>query len=271
MKLAVTLSLAGALAAAAQTAAPAAKAAQAGTAGQAASAGRAAMAGQAAIASLSTIPATPPANTSAQDIAQFEKNMRMMAAYLAATSATAADPSQSDANRALVQRMATYLAGLQALSASNAKLRPSINQAQQSFNSLGFLQYLALSNAFQSSNPEQPQPAQNWQQPPPFALTAPESTGVSDADKDVSSELHTRYETDAAQSAGVWQNAETLRQNLAARGLGLNVHTATALVRLPLHFNSAANALRRNDWDAARTHLEQAEAETEKIANTVGK
>jgi len=261
MKLAVMLSLAGALSAGAQTAAPAAKAGQAPTAGRA------------AMAAMSTLPATPPANTSTQDIAQFEKNMRMMAAYLAATSPTA-DQSQVEANRALVRRMATYMAGLEALSSSNAKLRPPINRAQQSFNSLGFLQYLALANSFQTSNPDQPPPqppAQNWQQPPPFALTAPESTDVSDADKEVAAELHTRYETDAAHSAGVWQNAETLRQNLAARGLGLNVHTATALVRLPLHFNSAANALRRNDWDAARTHLEQAEAETEKIANTVGK
>lgn len=222
------------------------------------------------MAAMSALPATPPASTSAQDIAQFEKTMQMAAAYLA-LSAPNADPSQAQANQALVQRMATYLAGLQALSASNTKLRPPINHAKQTFNSLGFLQYLALANSFQSANPEQPLPAKNWQQPPPFALTAPESTDVSDADKDVSAELHTRYDTDAAHSAGVWQNAETLRQNLAARGLGLNVHTATALVRLPLHFNSAANALRRNDWDAARTHLEQAEAETEKIANTVGK
>lgn len=264
MKLAVSVFLAGALAASAQTAAPAPKA------------GQSVMAGRAAMAALSTLPATPPANTSTQDIVQFEKNMRMMAAYLAATS-PAAGQSQVEANRAMVQRMAAYMAGLQALSSSNSKLRPPINRAQQSFNSLGFLQYLALADSFQSTSPQQPleqpppQPAQNWQQPPPFVLTAPESTDVSDADKDVSAELHTRYDTDAAHSAGVWQNAETLRQNLAARGLGLNVHTATALVRLPLHFNSAANALRRNDWDAARTHLEQAEAETEKIATTVGK
>ncbi len=227
--------------------------------------------------SLSTLPATPPPNTTAQDIIQFERNMRMAAAYLGNTTPTA-NPAQWEANRALVRRMATYLYGLQALSSNNSGLRAPINRAQQSFNALGFAPYLALVESMQApyqqpypqdQPPAGPPPQQ--QIPPPFAMTAPGSTGVSDADKETAAELHTRYETDAAHSAGVWQNAETLRQNLADRGLGLNLPTATAMIRLPLHFNSAANALRRNDWDAARTHLEQAEAETEKIARTVGR
>jgi len=262
MNRAVMLLLAGALAAAGQTAGRAGLAGQAAQAGTAAKAGQAATASQAAMSSwrssLSSLPATPPASTSPQDIAQFEKNMSQAAASMAV-----ADPSQAEANRVLVQHMAAYLAGLQTLSASNAALRPPIKHAQQSFNSLGFLKYLALANAFAASGQGQMQP------PAPFALTAPESTGVSDADLAISAELHKRYETDAARSAGVWQNAETLRQNLAARGLSLNVHAATALVRLPLRFTSAANALRRNDWDAAQTHLEQAEAETEKLAEAV--
>ncbi len=224
---------------------------------------------------LSTLPATPPPNTTAQDIVQFERNMRMAAAYLGNTTPTA-NPAQWEANRALVRRMAAYLYGLQALSGSNSGLRAPINRAQQSFNALGFAPYLAMVDSMQAPYPQQDQqpagpPPPQQQIPPPFAMSAPESTGVSDADKETAADLHTRYETDAAHSAGVWQNAETLRQSLADRGLGLNLATATAMVRLPLHFNSAANALRRNDWDAARTHLEQAEAETEKIAKTVGR
>jgi hypothetical protein len=259
MKMAVALAFAGTLTVTAQTAAPAKSAGQAATAAQAGTAKSAGMSSWRS--SLSALPATPPASTSAQDVAQFEKNMTMAAASLTSTTSTA-DPSQAEANRALVQRMATYLAGLQTLSASNAQLRPPVNHAQQSFNSLGLLQFLVLANSLQTPN---------LQQPPPFALTAPESTDVSDADKDLSDELHARYETDAAHSAAIWQKAETLREGLAARGLSLNVHAATALVRLPLRFKSAANALRRNDWDAARTHLEEAEAETEKIADVAVK
>ncbi len=223
--------------------------------------------------SLSTLPAAPPPNTTAQDVVQFERNMRMAAAYLGNTTPTA-NPAQWEANRALVRRMATYLYGLQALSGNNSGLRGPITRAQQSFNALGFAPYLAMVDSmqapYQDQAPAGPPPVQQ-QLPPPFAMSAPESSGVSDADREIAADLHTRYETDAAHSAGVWQNAEVLRQSLAERGLGLNLPTATAMVRLPLHFNSAANALRRNDWEAARTHLEQAEAETEKIAKTVGR
>lgn len=235
--------------------------------------------------SLSALPATPPANTNAQDIVQFEKNMRMAAPYLGNTTPTA-NPAQWEANRAMVRRMAAYLYGLQMLS-GNRQLRGPITRAQHSFDALGFAPYLAYVNSADApyqNGPYQDAPYQDApqgppsQQPemrqilaPPFAMNAPESSGVSDTDKETAADLHTRYDTDAAHSAGVWQNAETLRQNLEMRGLGLNLETATSMVRLPQHFNSAANSLRRNDWDGARTHLQQAEAETEKIARTVGR
>ena len=223
-------------------------------------------------AGLSSLPATPPPNTSTQDIAQFEKNMRMAATYFGNTTPNA-NPAQWEANRALVRRMATYLYGLQALSGNNGQLRGSINRAQRSFELLGLASYLANAPYADAEPPTKAaSPAADSRQTfPPFALEAPELSDVSDADKPVAADLRTRYETDAAHSAGVWQNAETLRLNLEARGLGLNVQTATSMVRLPVHFNSAANALRSNDWEGARTHLEQAEAETEKIAKTVGR
>lgn len=227
-------------------------------------------------ASLSALPATPPPNTTAEDIARFEKNMRAAAAYVGNTT-SGANAAQWEANRALVRRMATYLYGLQALSGNN-QLRAPITRVQRSFEGLGFAPYLDYALTNQGSYADTPQggpapPTQSEmrQTAPPFALIAPESTGVSATDRDTASDLHTRYETDAAHAAGVWQNAETLRLNLEARGLGMNLQTSTSVVRLTQYFNSAANALRRNDWGGARTHLEQAEAETEKIARIVGR
>jgi hypothetical protein len=225
-------------------------------------------------AGLSTLPATPAPNTSVQDIAQFEKNMRMAATYLGNATPNAS-PAQWEANRALVRRMATYLVALRALSGSNSQLRGSVNRAQRSFDSLGLAAYLAFVGSATPPSGDAPPPpppeASSPQMAPPFAFEAPELSDVADADKQTAADLRTRYETDAAHSAGVWQNAETLRQNLEARGLGLNLQTATSMVRLPLHFNGAANALRSSDWEGARTHLEQAEAETEKIAKTIGR
>jgi len=230
--------------------------------------------------SLSALPATPPANTSAQDIVQFERNMRMAASYLGTVNAGSANgtdtqTAQWEANRDMVRRMATYLYGLKVLS-SDPKMRGAVNSAQRSFNSLGFAPYLAYPLASQGypdvNQNSQPAPQQQMRQAlPPFSMNAPDLAGVSDADKDAAAELHGRYEADAARSAGVWGNAETLRQSLEMRGLGLNVEAATAMVRLPQQFRSAEADLRINDWDSARTHLEQAEAITEKLAKTVGR
>jgi hypothetical protein len=196
----------------------------------------------------------------------------MAAAYLGTTTPNAY-ATQWEANRALVRQMAAYLYGLRTLS-GNSQLRGPVARAQHSFDSLGLAMYLSYVNSASGPNADpnpSPQPRENGQAMPPFALDAPELTGVSDADKDTASDLRTRYETDTARSAGAWQNAETLRQNLEARGMGLNLQTATFMVRLPQYFRVAASALRRNDWEEARTRLQQAEAETEKIEKTVGR
>ena len=206
--------------------------------------------------SLSSLPATPSPSTSAQDVAQFEKNMRLAAASIASGTSTA-DVSQ--ANQALVQHMATYLSGLQTLK-TDPQVGSSVAHAQKTFDSLGFARLLAYGLALQ--------PVKAL---PPFDLNAPELSGVSDEDQGVANELRARYETDAGHSAGVWQNAETLRQSLELRGTGLNLETAKSMVRMPQRFRAAATALRNNDWDGARERLDQAEAETEKIAKAVGR
>jgi opacity protein-like surface antigen len=226
--------------------------------------------------SISSLPAAPPPSTTNQDIVRFEKNMRMAASYLGNTTPNA-NAAQWEANRAMVRSMATYLSGLQSLS-GNSQFRGSIRRAQHSFDSLGLAAYLAYMMSANAPGTEvqpasaAPQPLENGgPMSPPFALEAPELSDVAGPDKETASELRTRYEADAAHSAGIWQNAENLRQNLEARGMGLNLSTATSMLRLPQYFKSAATALRRNDWEEAHTRLEQAEAETEKIARTVGR
>ena len=223
-------------------------------------------------AGLTSLPATPPPNTTAQDITQFEKNMRMAAAYLGNTTPNS-NSAQWETNRSLVRQMAAYLYSLRALS-GNSRLQGPISHAQKSFDTLGLATYLSYVNSAAAPDPSSAPPSQpgySAEVPPPFALDAPELTAVSDADKAAASELRTRYETDAAHSAAVWQNAEILRLNLEARGMGLNLQTATSMLRMPQCFRVAAAALRRNDWEEARTRLQQAEAETEKIEKTVGR
>jgi hypothetical protein len=84
-------------------------------------------------------------------------------------------------------------------------------------------------------------------------------------------ELRSRYETSAARAAAAWQNAELLRQNLAREGLALNTQTAASLARLQVYFGLAAGDLQERDWDEAKTNLERAEYETEKVFKTVGR
>jgi hypothetical protein len=221
-------------------------------------------------AGLASLPPAPLPTTTARDITQFEINMRMAAAYLGNTTPNA-NSTQWEANRALVRQMATYLYGLRAFS-TNSQLQGPITHAQKSFDALGLALYLSYVNSAAAPYPDPvPQPHESAQIPPPFSLDAPELAAVSDADKGTAADLRTRYETDASHSATVWQNAEILRQNLELRGMGLNLQTATSMVRMPQYFRVAATALRRNDWDEARTRLQQAEAETEKIEKTVGR
>ncbi len=229
---------------------------------------------------LLSLPGTPPASTSPQDITQFERNMRMAATYLGNMPPNAT-PAQWEANRILVRRMAAYLAGLHSLT-GDTRLKSAVTHAQSSFDSLGFGPYLAFMMSANAPYPDAPQsdvtgnaydaPApQVTPTAAPFELDAPELTNVSAADKDKAADLSKRYESDSAYASAVWQNAEILRQNLAARGMGLNLDTATAMMRLPQPFHSAAADLRAGNWDSARSHLEQAEAVTEKIAKSVGR
>ena len=157
-------------------------------------------------AGLSALPTAPPPTTTAQDVIQFEKNMRIAATYLGNASPNA-NVAQWEANRELVRRMAAYLYGLRALS-GNTQLRGYIYHAQRSFDALGFAPYLAYGPVGNTPYPAPPPdslappPQQETRQAlPPFALSAPESTGVSDSDKNTAADLHTRYETDAAHSA----------------------------------------------------------------------
>lgn len=217
---------------------------------------------------LLSLPARPPANTTAQDVYRFEQNLRLAAPYF-----TSLTPGDYEANRELVRRMAVYLAGLR-LIAHDPEMRRAVDGASRTFYSMGIAAPLLASSA--PAGGDAPPPAQgpapqSAPAPPPFSLAAPDLGDVPPADKDVAKELSARYTTSAARGAAAWQNAETIRLNLAARGFTLNIETATALARMPLEFNSAADDLRSHEWDDARRDLQRAEYEADKITKTVGR
>ena len=105
---------------------------------------------------------------------------------------------------------------------------------------------------------------------PPFALQAPVLENVPDADKEVASDLRSRYEADAIKAALAWRNAEMMRVSLAARGMSLNARTAASVGRFQLFLDQAAAALRERKWDEALGRLQAVESETQKVVNVVG-
>jgi histidine ammonia-lyase len=101
-------------------------------------------------------------------------------------------------------------------------------------------------------------------------LRAPDVGKVPDEQQETAADMLVRYDTDAARSATVWKNAETLRISLAGRGMALNAQTATAVGRFQLLYEEAATAIKEHNWAEALSSLQAAEATTQKVANTVG-
>lgn len=221
---------------------------------------------------LSRLPETPSASTSPADIAKFEHDMQLAAPYFARI-----QPNDYEANRAVARRMAVYLAGLQML-AHDPQMRQAVGRAQRTFNSLPLAPLLGYPPALAQLPPAgEPIPGDKIPAAPaevaqlPFSVSAPVMTGLPAGSKGTADELCNRYEADASRAAAVWQNAETLRRNLAGRGMALNTATSSSLMRLASYFNTAQSDLHRRDWDEARTSLMRAEAETEKIMKAVGR
>src|SRR5260370_2442005 len=73
----------------------------------------------------------------------------------------------------------------------------------------------------------------------PFPLMPPSVAKVPAADKAQLEELREAYLNTASKAATAWQNAETIRLNLAARGMSLNAELARSLARMQLYLQLA--------------------------------
>lgn len=104
----------------------------------------------------------------------------------------------------------------------------------------------------------------------PFAASPPVLQNVPAADQDTARDLRQRYALDASRAATAWRNAEEMRRNLTAKGMSLNSQTAASLDRLGFFLDEAAEALRGHKWDDALSSLQAVEAETQKVAKSVG-
>ncbi len=105
----------------------------------------------------------------------------------------------------------------------------------------------------------------------PFPLMPPSVAKVPAADKAQLEELREAYLNTASKAATAWQNAETIRLNLAARGMSLNAELAGSLARMQLYLQLAVSDLESRTWADARQNIERADYQTEKVFKSVGR
>jgi hypothetical protein len=213
------------------------------------------------------LPGQPPATASVQDLDRLERDLRLAASYCLAVSPGDFGPADVEANREVARRVTSYLAAVN-LMAQDPRMRAAYNRA---FLAASALPCVASFAPAQPPDAAAPVPAATQAAPPPFTLQAPALENVPERDKRTARELQDRYESAAARAAAAWQSAETLRQNLAARGMALNTQTAASVARVQLFLGQSEEALRGHDWEEAGANLERAEAETEKILKTTGR
>ena len=182
-------------------------------------------------------------------------------------------PHDYEANRALVRRMATYLAAADYLN-RDPRLRSALNDAYRSVAALqwmGIPNYQPYPGQHSPSNPQPPTQQAIAPNQPRFALQAPLLDKVPTADQATADDLSNQYEMAATKASIAWKSANVIRQNLNAQQMTLNVQTETSLARLQLYFELATGALQSKDWAEAKTNIQRAEYETEKVLKTVGR
>ncbi len=202
----------------------------------------------------------PQGSANLQDIRRFEENTRLAAPYL-----NARTPGDYEANRELIRRMTAYLAAMNMM-ARDPQMRFALRRANQALFSL---RYAPNDGADARTGPEKPAPEKPAEAP--YVLRAPDIPNVPESDKRTARDLQSRYEDAASRAVAAWQSAEVIKQNLAADGMTLNTQTATSITRIQLYLETAADALREQDWEDARLNIERAEYETEKVLKTVGR
>jgi hypothetical protein len=217
--------------------------------------------------SLMSLPPQPGGNLMVRDIDRLSENADLARSWFA-DSRNLRTPADFESNRELVRRMTAWLTAAD-LMARDPQMRAAVGRAWRAVAALGLL----FPEDPGAGPPEDlPAPARGVVVgSPPFAMRAPALGNVPDAEKRTASDLQARYEGAAASAAAAWQNAEVLRQNLAARGMALATATATSVARLQLFFELAADALRNHDWTEAQTNLERAEYETGNVFKAVGR
>ena len=208
--------------------------------------------------SLQNLPERPASGVTVRDIERVEEDLLMAAPVLGA-----ATPENWEANREIVRRTVTYLSAVRAMT-DDPLVRSALMRT--------FRMVTAMRLAY-PENQEQPAPAAAQQSLGPQAPgpRAPLVDTVPDAEKDTAEDLRTRYDLAAAQAGVAAQLAEGIQRNLESRGMSLNAGTATSLARMRVYFDHAATALEAHKWADARTNLERAEYETEKVLKTVGR
>jgi hypothetical protein len=206
----------------------------------------------------------PPGTATLQDLQRLEDNIRLATPYFGTLT-----PGDYEANRELIRRMTAYLAAMN-LANRDPRMRFALRRANQALASLRYAAPPAFSAPLGPMPPADPRPAPPTRAQAPWELQAPDISNIPEADKAKARELQDRYESAAAQAATAWQSAEVLRQNLAAEGMALNTLTATSIARVQFYLETAADALREQDWEDAKVNLQRAEYETEKVFKTVG-
>jgi hypothetical protein len=201
--------------------------------------------------------AQPPAAVGTQDIQRLEEDLRLARPYFAAVT-----PGDYAANREFVRRIYAYLAQVDTLT-RNPRMRFALRRANQAL----------VSIRLPGDVPQPAAPVVNGppDRQPPFDLRAPVVENVADADAPKVRELRMRYESAAAQAVGAWQATDSIRANLADRGMALNPQTTASVVRIRLFLETAADALREHQWDDAGDNIERAEYETQKVLKTMGR
>jgi hypothetical protein len=215
------------------------------------------------------LPDQPPANTSATDIAQIESYLLQAPLYYPSVT-----PGDYEANREMVRRMTAYFASVEMMT-HDPQTRRAIARARRSMYSLGYGMPFAPGvpgvPGAPGNPPTPPAPGSRPPDEPTFAMEAPPLTNVREADRETAEDLRSRYKLSATRAARAWKNAEVLRVDLASRGMALNATTAGSVSRLELDLELAGEGIQQHDWEKARSNLEAAEAETEKISKTVGR
>ena len=204
----------------------------------------------------------PAEEADAVALQRFEQETRLAVPYFATFT-----PHDYEANRALVRNMAIYLARINAMSGKNPQLRSALRRANLALLDLRYAYPLAPASEpvrRAESRPASPRD-------PPFSLAAPSIKGVPEADRVTARDLQSSYESAAVKALTAWQITEELSQNLQARGMSINTLTAASIARVQMFMETAAGAMRDRDWDDARTNIERAAYESDKVLKAAGR